>query len=164
MDLRGPEVDLVLAAARVHDIGKIAIPDRILNKPDRLTDEERAEMESHPQRGADFLARYPDFRRGVGIVLHHHERIDGKGYPHGLSGDAIPFGARVIAVADTFDAVTSDRPYRHGMSAEQAAQILLDGRGTQWDSHIVDVFTSQVIPQLIASGALPPSSKDRPAA
>jgi hypothetical protein len=164
MDLRGPEVDLITAAARVHDIGKIAIPDRILNKPDRLTDEERAEMESHPRRGADFLARYPDFRRGVGIVLHHHERIDGKGYPHGLAGDAIPFGARVIAVADTFDAVTSDRPYRRGMSIQQAAQILQDGRGTQWDSHIVDVFTSTVIPQLVANGTLSPAPRDCPAA
>jgi HD-GYP domain-containing protein (c-di-GMP phosphodiesterase class II) len=148
MDLHGPEAELITAAARVHDIGKIAIPDRILNKPERLTESERLEMESHPQRGADFLARYPDFRRGIAIVLHHHERIDGKGYPHGLVGDAIPFGARVIAVADTFDAMTSDRPYRKGMTVARAAAILAEGRGSQWDGAVVDVFINQVLPTL----------------
>jgi HD-GYP domain-containing protein (c-di-GMP phosphodiesterase class II) len=152
LNLRGPEVELITAAARVHDIGKIAIPDRILNKPDRLTEEERAEMESHPQRGADFLARYADFRRGVRIVLHHHERIDGNGYPLGLRGDDIPFGARLIAVADAFDAMTSDRPYRKGMSIAQAAGVLSQGSGTQWDSVIVAVFTNRVIPALPGQG------------
>lgn len=148
LEISGPEVSLIMAAARVHDIGKIAIPDSILNKPDRLTDEERAVMESHPQRGADFLARYADFRRGISIVLSHHERIDGKGYPQGLHGEDIPFGARVIAVADGFDAMTSDRPYRKGMPHQKAASILTDGRGTQWDSAIVDAFVTQVVPTL----------------
>ncbi len=150
LNVTGPEATLITAAARVHDIGKIAIPDSILNKPDRLTDEERAVMESHPQRGADFLARYPDFRRGVGIVLHHHERPDGKGYPVGLAGADIPFGAAVVAVADAFDAMTSDRPYRTGMPVATAAQILADGRGAQWDSTIVDAFIAHVIPALLA--------------
>ena len=108
--LRGPEADLIITAARVHDIGKIAIPDHVLNKPGKLDSEERVIIESHSVRGAEFLARYPDFRRGVEIVRHHHERWDGKGYPDGLCGAAIPIGARVIAVADSFDAMTSDRP------------------------------------------------------
>lgn len=150
LNISGPEVELITAAARVHDIGKIAIPDQILNKPERLTDEERLVMESHPQRGADFLARYQDFRRGTTIVLYHHERVDGRGYPHGLRGDDIPFGARVIAVADSFDAMTSDRPYRKGMSIATATQILVEGRGTQWDSGIVDAFVARVVPGLLA--------------
>lgn len=150
LDIRGPEVDLITAAARVHDIGKIAIPDGILNKPDQLTGEERAIMESHPRRGAEFLARYHDFQRGINIVLSHHERIDGQGYPDGLRGDDIPFGARIVAVADSFDAMTSDRPYRQGMSISKAGAILNAGRGTQWDAQIVDVFVRQVIPTLLA--------------
>ncbi|MGH2343769.1 MAG: HD-GYP domain-containing protein [Chloroflexota bacterium] len=148
MSIRGPEADLITAAARVHDIGKIAIPDRILNKPDRLSDEERAIMESHPRQGADFLARYADFHRGIDIVLYHHERVDGKGYPAGLQGKDIPFGARVIAVADSFDAMTSDRPYRKGMHASVATGILMDGRGTQWDPAIIEAFVGQVFPTL----------------
>jgi HD-GYP domain-containing protein (c-di-GMP phosphodiesterase class II) len=148
MSVRGPEAELITAAARVHDIGKIAIPDRILNKPDRLSDDERAVMESHPRQGADFLARYPDFRRGIDIVLYHHERVDGKGYPAGLLGNDIPFGARVIAVADSYDAMTSDRPYRKGMLVSGATRILIEGRGSQWEAAIVDAFVEQVIPTL----------------
>lgn len=153
MNLRGPEAELITAAARVHDIGKIAIPDIILHKPDRLTDEERTIMESHPRQGADFLARYPDFHRGIGIVLHHHERVDGQGYPSGLAGSDIPFGARVIAVADSYDAMTSDRPYRKGMQPAVATRILLEGRGSQWEAAIVDAFVEQAIPALQAEQA-----------
>ncbi len=133
LGLVGPEVELIIAAARVHDIGKIGVPDHILNKPDKLTAEERAIMETHPDRGADLLLRYPDFLRGVEIVRHHHESWNGTGYPSKLAGYAIPFGARVIAVADSYDAMTSDRPYRRGMTSERAVQILREGRGEQWD-------------------------------
>jgi HD-GYP domain-containing protein (c-di-GMP phosphodiesterase class II) len=140
LGLKGPEVTLILAAARVHDIGKIGVPDAVLHKAERLTDEERAVMELHPVDGANLLKRYTDFRRGVETVLHHHERWDGAGYPSRLTGMNIPFGARVIAVADSFDAMTSDRPYRRGMAKEQAAAILHTGRGTQWDAAIVDAF------------------------
>jgi len=138
--LHGPEVDLILAAARVHDIGKIGVPDAILNKAGRLTEEERATMEQHPVRGAALLQRYRDFVRGVAVVRHHHERWDGTGYPDGLAGMDIPFGARVIAVADSYDAMTSDRPYRTGMPIPKAAAILREGRGAQWDATIVDAF------------------------
>jgi putative nucleotidyltransferase with HDIG domain len=136
----GPEVELIRTAARVHDIGKIGIPDYVLNKPGQLSPEEKRIMDSHPDRGADLLARYQDFARGQDIVRHHHERWDGEGYPAGLRGLDIPFGARVIAVADSFDAMTSDRPYRAGMPIERAARILREGRGRQWDSVIVDAF------------------------
>jgi HD-GYP domain-containing protein (c-di-GMP phosphodiesterase class II) len=158
--LRGPEADLIITAARVHDIGKIALPDHVLNKPGKLEPEEWAIMQSHAVRGAEFLARYPDFRRGVEIVRHHHERWDGKGYPDGLGGAAIPIGARVIAVADSFDAMTSDRPYRNGMTLHRAAQILRDERGMQWDAEIVDAFLRSIAERLAAearASAAPPT-------
>ena len=126
--------------ARIHDIGKIGIPGSVLNNPGRLTDAERHVMEKHPVLGADLLLRYQDFARGVAIVRHHHERIDGNGYPSRLAGHDIPFGARVIAVADTWDALTSDRPYRRGIPPERAAAILCAGRGTQWSAELVDAL------------------------
>ncbi|MFL5801204.1 MAG: HD-GYP domain-containing protein [Roseiflexaceae bacterium] len=148
LELAGSEVDLIIAAARVHDIGKIGVPDHILNKLGSFTDEERAIMETHPDRGADLLARYPDFARGVDIVRHHHEGWDGAGYPSKLAGYAIPFGARVIAVADSYDAMTSDRPYRRGMTPARAVQILREGCGGQWDTTIVEAFLRSIADQL----------------
>ncbi len=142
--VQGPEVELIFAAARVHDIGKISIPDEILSKPGKLTPEETAIMQTHSQVGADLLAQYADFARGKEIVLHHHEQWDGKGYPAGLKSAAIPFGARVIAVADSFDAMTNDRPYRKAMTVDRALQILTEGRGAQWDARVVDAFVATV--------------------
>jgi HD-GYP domain-containing protein (c-di-GMP phosphodiesterase class II) len=148
MKLGGPDAALILSAARVHDIGKIALPDTILNKTGPLTDEERALMQTHPVRGAEVLARQKDFVRGVAIVLHHHEAWDGSGYPHRLKGVEIPFGARVIAVADSFDSMTNDRPYRRGMSVAQAVDVLRQGRGQQWDPQVVDAFLLSIADQL----------------
>ena len=148
LGLNGPEVDLIVSAARVHDIGKIGIPDHVLNKPGRLDPEEEAIMQTHPDRGADLLNRYPDFVRGVEIIRHHHEAWDGTGYPQKLKGTDIPFGARVIAVADSFDAMTSDRPYRKAMPVSKAASILQQGRGKQWDAAIVDAFLRTIADQL----------------
>lgn len=162
LELTGPEVDLIIAAARVHDIGKIGVPDEILNKPGRLTPEERAIMETHPDRGADLLARYPDFARGVNIVRHHHESWNGNGYPSKLAGYAIPFGARVIAVADSYDAMTSDRPYRRGMTPAQAVQILRDGRGGQWDATIVEAFLRSIADKLEFPAPEPPQASTQP--
>jgi putative nucleotidyltransferase with HDIG domain len=144
LPIYGPEADLIVAAARVHDIGKIALPDQILHKSGPLTPEERAVMQSHALRGAEFLARYHDFKRAVEIVQHHHEFWDGRGYPAGLAGTTIPFGARVIAVADSFDAMVTDRPYRRGLSVEQATQILRNGRGEQWDAEIIDALLRNI--------------------
>lgn len=159
---RGPEADLIISSARVHDIGKIGIPDEILKKEGALSDEELALMQTHPDRGAELLRRYPDFARGVDIVRHHHERWDGLGYPHGLKGLAIPLGARVIAVADGFDAMISDRPYRRGMSVERATAILREGRGSQWDGRIVDAFLRSI--EVQATVPTPPAAQFAPSA
>jgi HD-GYP domain-containing protein (c-di-GMP phosphodiesterase class II) len=142
------EADLIVMAARIHDIGKIDIPISILQKPGKLTDAERAVIEMHPDLGADMLAQYADFRRGVDMVRYHHEAWNGSGYPRGLRATAIPFGARLIAVADTYDAMTSDRPYRKGLPPERAAAELRRGRGVQWDPEIVDAFL-HVLPELV---------------
>jgi HD-GYP domain-containing protein (c-di-GMP phosphodiesterase class II) len=156
MGLSGPELDLIVAAARVHDLGKIGMPDHILLKDGQLQDEEWEIMKAHPERGAQLLQRYPDFSRGVEIVRHHHERWDGQGYPHGLRDASIPFGARVIAVADSYDAMTSDRPYRRGMSPARAAVILREGRSKQWDPAIVDAFLVSIAGKLEAPTSVSP--------
>lgn len=162
MNLHGPEVDLVVSAARVHDIGKIGIPDAVLNKPGRLTPEEEAIMRTHPDHGAGLLKRYPDFVRGVDIVRHHHEAWDGSCYPQGLKGASIPFGARVIAVADSFDAMTSDRPYRKAMPIQKAASILSEGRWKQWDGVIVDAFLETIAEELERTPAPAPAAQIQP--
>jgi putative nucleotidyltransferase with HDIG domain len=148
MHLPESEVELIRLAARVHDLGKIAVPDEVLNKQGRLTDEEFAIMKRHPQTGAEILAKFPEYRRGRELVLAHHERVDGRGYPRGLAGDAIPLGARVIAVADSWDAMTSDRPYRTALDRHVAMAELLRGRGTQWDATAVDAFAA-TMPDLV---------------
>ncbi len=145
LKISGPEATLVEIAARLHDIGKIGIPDRILLKPSRLSPEEMAIMQTHSQKGAELISRYKDFSRGAEMIRHHHERWDGHGYPSGLKGHAIPFGARIIAVADGFEAMTSDRPYRKALSVHEAIQILLEGRGKQWDPKIVNAFVDMII-------------------
>jgi HD-GYP domain-containing protein (c-di-GMP phosphodiesterase class II) len=162
LGLQGPEVELIVTAARVHDIGKIGTPDAILHKPGKLDPEERAIMEQHPVTGAQLLARYRDFARGVALVRHHHESWDGTGYPDGLKGTEIPFGARVIAVADSFDAMTSDRPYRAGMPVAKAAAILRAGRNQQWDGAIVDALLRTIPLEAgsASSGTLAPSQAE----
>jgi hypothetical protein len=136
----GPEAELIIAAARVHDIGKIGVADDVLRKAGRLTPAEREQMQAHAAQGAALLSRHRNFKRGAAMVRHHHERWDGHGYPDGLAGPAIPYGARVIAVADSFDAMTSTRPYRAALSPALAAYLLRRGRGTQWDPAVVDLF------------------------
>ena len=144
LEISGPEATLIELAARLHDIGKIGIPDSILVKPGTLVPDEMAHMQTHSQKGADLISKYRDFVRGAMIIKHHHERWDGLGYPAGLKGSEIPFGARVIAVADSFDAMTSDRPYRTAISRERAIQILLEGRGSQWDARVVNAFVDMI--------------------
>ena len=148
MHLHESEVELIRLAARVHDLGKIAVPDEVLNKQGRLTEEEFAIMKRHPVTGAEILSKFPEYRRGRELVLAHHERVDGRGYPRGLVRDQIPLGARVIAVADSWDAMTSDRPYRHAMDQYVAMAELLRGRGIQWDTVVVDAFAA-TMPDLV---------------
>jgi putative nucleotidyltransferase with HDIG domain len=126
--------------ALMHDIGKIGIPDQVLNKPGKLTDDEYSVIKSHTERGYDVLKNIslmPDIVVGAEA---HHERPDGKGYPHGLKNDEIPRVAQIIAVADTFDAMYSDRPYRKRMNFDKAVSIIRDASGTQLTSDVVDAF------------------------
>jgi len=136
------EVEVIRLAARVHDLGKIAVPDEVLHKQGRLTPDEFELMKKHPETGADILAKFPEYKRGRQLVLAHHERVDGLGYPHGLAGREITFGARILAVADAWDAMTSDRPYRKALDPAIAIAELQRGRGTQWDSDVVDAFAT----------------------
>jgi HD-GYP domain-containing protein (c-di-GMP phosphodiesterase class II) len=130
----------ILAAARVHDVGKVGIRDSALLKPGPLTTEERQDIQMHAMIGADIVSRIPEYRLCASIIRHHHERWDGAGYPDGLIGDDIPIGARIIAIADAFDAMTSDRPYRRAMSAEAAIEEIQRSSGVQFDPKIVAAF------------------------
>ncbi|HEY3268857.1 MAG TPA: HD domain-containing phosphohydrolase [Armatimonadota bacterium] len=138
------DTQTVRAAALMHDIGKIGIPDHILNKPGQLTADERTVMESHSEVGYEILSRAPSLQPLLPGVRYHHERPDGAGYPLGLSGGALPLHARIIAVADAFDAMTSDRVYRKRMTIEKAVSILKEGAGAQWDPQCVEHFVSIV--------------------
>jgi HD-GYP domain-containing protein (c-di-GMP phosphodiesterase class II) len=112
----------------------------MLNKPAALTDDERAELQTHPARGAELVSRFSDYRTGRDLILHHHERYDGQGYPDGLKGDEIPLGARIIAVADAADAMMSDRPYRKALGLSDVMRELERNRGKQFDPAIVDAM------------------------
>lgn len=140
LDMPAAEVQTLRAASLMHDIGKIGIPDHILNKPGKLTPDERTVMESHPEVGYEILMRAPSLQSLLPVVRFHHERPDGKGYPQGLTGNALPLAARIVAVADAFDAITSDRVYRKRMTVEKAVGILREGAGAQWDEGCVAAF------------------------
>jgi diguanylate cyclase (GGDEF)-like protein len=147
-------VELTRLAGSLHDLGKLAIPEEILRKPGSLTESERLVLERHPQIGFRML-------ESLGVdpvaewVLHHHERWDGTGYPGGLAGDQIPIGARIIFVADAFDAMTSDRVYRRRLSTGDALAELSRCAGTQFDPHIVEAFAEEVAGEVAAgAGAL----------
>jgi HD-GYP domain-containing protein (c-di-GMP phosphodiesterase class II) len=135
------ELEDVKYAGLLHDIGKIGVSELILNKPGRLTPAEFDEIKKHPTLGANIIADVPFLRPLVPMVLHHHEFFDGNGYPSGIKGDQIPFGARILSVADAYEAMTSDRPYRRSLSAQAALEILMNGKGKQFDPRIVDTFT-----------------------
>jgi HD-GYP domain-containing protein (c-di-GMP phosphodiesterase class II) len=138
MGMRPDDVATLRLAARVHDLGKIGLPDTILLKEGKLSPEEFALMKEHPRRGHEILAKFPQYRKGRAIVLAHHERFDGKGYPTGLAAGRIPVGAQIVAVADALDAMTSDRPYRAALPLHQAMTELRLGRATQWSPTVVD--------------------------
>ncbi len=130
----------VAVAALLHDVGKIGVPDALLRKPGRLTDAEMEAVKQHPQMGAIMVNAVPGLEATLDAVRHHHERWDGGGYPFGLWGEETPLMARLMAVADAFSAMTTDRPYRKGMDREKAQAILAEGAGTQWDPHCVQAF------------------------
>ncbi len=140
MGLPWDEVETIRAAARVHDLGKIEIDSVVLNKPGRLEGREWELMRRHPIVGAEIISRFPEFARGADYIRYHHERWDGKGYPYGLRGEEIPLGARIIAVADSYDAMTTDRPYRRALSRDVVMAELKRGAGVQWDPDVVAAF------------------------
>ncbi|MCC7023225.1 MAG: HD-GYP domain-containing protein [Thermomicrobiales bacterium] len=135
-----PTIDAIVAAAQVHDLGKVGSRDSSLKKPGELTPQERAEIQQHAAIGAEIVDRLEAYRPSVAVIRHHHERWDGSGYPDGLAGEKIPLGARIIAVADAFDAMTSDRIYRPALSVEVAFEELRKGSGSQFDPQIVELF------------------------
>jgi putative nucleotidyltransferase with HDIG domain len=137
----GPaEIKVIARGAFLHDIGKMAIPDEILRKPGKLSDEEEDVMREHCTRGYHMLRKIPFLAGAAEIVFSHQEHFDGSGYPNRLSGGEIPIGARIFAVADTLDAITSDRPYRRGRSFDAAREEILRCSGTQFDPGVVEVF------------------------
>lgn len=134
------EMDALRLAAILHDIGKIGVSDQVLRKPGRLDEKEFVEMAEHPEVGVEIIRHLPQLARVIPGVLHHHEKFDGSGYPSGLAGDEIPFIARIIAVADSFDAMTSERPYRKALSVDYAFEELERFSGRQFDPKMVFAF------------------------
>ena len=128
--------------ALLHDIGKIGIPEFVLRKDGPLTSREKEVVREHPLLGYEMIEEFVFLKKAAEVVLCHHERYDGTGYPFGLSGEEIPLGARIFALADTLDAITSDRPYRKGKSFEEAMREIEKGRESQFDPHLTDVFLS----------------------
>ena len=132
----------IAMGAWLHDIGKLAISDAILLKPGPLTDEERKIMQRHAQIGYDLVKGIPFLADAAEIIFAHHERSDGSGYPRGLKTEEIPVGARIFAVVDTFDAMTSDRPYRRALPFETSREVIERGAGKQYDAQVARVFLS----------------------
>jgi HD-GYP domain-containing protein (c-di-GMP phosphodiesterase class II) len=161
-----PTLRQVYWGALLHDIGKIGIPDAILLKDGSLSDEEWRVMRTHPDIGYRILAHAPGMAEAAELVRNHEERFDGTGYPRGLAGKAIPLSARIFAIVDTLDAMTSDRPYRRAMPFDSAREVLVRQSGTQFDPETVEVFVAEestlremvelkcgAIPVVVASGA-----------
>ena len=144
MELNENEAEKIKTAAKLHDIGKIGINDDILNKPTKLTEEEFAVIMDHPVMGYEIIKKIKAMGDIAKIIRHHHERYDGNGYPDGLKGENIPLGSRIIAIADSFDAMTSKRAYRNSFTMAQAIEELRKNAGKQFDPALVEVFASVI--------------------
>lgn len=138
MGLKGSALEDVHLAAHLHDIGKMGVPEVVLNKKGKLLPHEWAQIQLHPEIGYNILLKSKELYRIAEIVLHHHERWDGKGYPHGLQMDKIPLGSRIIGVVDAIDAMTSARPYREPMSWKECMKEILLNKGVQFDPVVVE--------------------------
>ena len=134
------QLNLIEIAALFHDVGKIGIPDQVLNKPGKLTDEEFNQIKEHPSIGVNILKTIEFLDKTLPMILHHHEKYDGSGYPFGISRETIPLESRIICVADSYDAMTSDRPYRKGLPHSVAVDELIKFKGIQFDPIIVEAF------------------------
>jgi diguanylate cyclase (GGDEF)-like protein len=140
LNLSQDRIATIRAAGLLHDIGKVGIPDSILNKKGALNKEEWEAVRVHPELGVEILKYITDLVSCLPAILHHHEHYNGKGYPSGLQGGSIPIGARILAIADSYDAMTSSRPYREQLSSQQALNELKRCAGTQFDPELVDTF------------------------
>ena len=140
MGLPSNEIAIIRRGCLLHDIGKIGVPAETLDKPDKLTEEELRQMRDHVNIGARILQPVPGFAEAMPIVMQHHEWINGGGYPNRLSGDEVTLHARIVAVADCYDALISDRPYRSGMPISRVMEIISQGVGKQFDPEVVRVF------------------------
>ena len=145
LGLPDSELDNVVMAALMHDIGKVGVPDHVLLKAGRLTEDEMAQIRKHPELGWMALKNIDEFKSVSMIVLHHHERMDGRGYPGNLRGEAIPLGSRIVAVADSYDALTTDRPYRTARSRQQAIDEMLSCVESQFDPRVLAAFLDSLI-------------------
>jgi HD-GYP domain-containing protein (c-di-GMP phosphodiesterase class II) len=157
MGLPPDSLRVIARGAYLHDLGKIGIPDHILNKAGRLTPEERAIIETHPQLGFEIASGAASLAETLGVILHHHERFDGDGYPHHIAATEIPLEARVVTVADVWDALTSDRAYRTGWAASDALAHIEAGRGTHFDPDVVDAML-----RLAAEWGIRPTGSGQP--
>ena len=146
------EIQGVKTAALLHDIGKLAVPEHILSKPGPLTQEEFQKIRIHPQVGAEIISAVPFPYPVAPLILSHHERWDGKGYPQGLKGEEIPLGARILSVVDYFDALTSDRPYHKAMTHEAALALLQQEAGRALDPAVVQMFVEMAAEMAAAAG------------
>lgn len=140
-------IESLIVGAYMHDVGKIGIPDQILLKPGKLTDAEFSVMKTHVTLGENVIRGSSRLSTAKDIVLHHHEKFDGSGYPYGLAGTDIPLAARLFAIVDVFDALTSERPYKKSFSLEEAVKVLEDGRGRHFDAEMLDAFLA-IVPEL----------------
>jgi HD-GYP domain-containing protein (c-di-GMP phosphodiesterase class II) len=156
------ECEHIYMSGLLHDVGKIGIPDSVLLKPSGLTDDELATIKRHPEMGAAIVEHLPQLNYALSGILHHHESFDGRGYPARLRGEDIPWFARILAVPDAYDAMTSDRPYRAGMPSEKAEQILRDGAGKQWDIKVVDAFLRRIPDMHVICGRAPQTVTSTP--
>jgi len=150
MGLPAEEIERIRIASLLHDLGKIAVPEEILDKPTTLSDAEWQAIGEHPRIGQVILEQASGLREAIPVVLHHHERFNGGGYPHGLKGNEIPLGARIVAVADAYHAMVHDRPYKDALSHDEAIAELQQHAGTQFDPEVVDVFCT------VYADAVPP--------
>ena len=144
MGLPDEEIEAVVFAASLHDIGKIGVPDHVLLKAGKLTEEEFEWIRKHPEWGWMAVRNVNGFQEAALLILHHHERLDGKGYPGALRAEEIPLGSRIIAVADSYDALTTNRPYRTARTHDEAMAELLRCRDTQFDARIVNAFRASL--------------------
>jgi HD-GYP domain-containing protein (c-di-GMP phosphodiesterase class II) len=140
--MRADRVEAIRYAGMLHDVGKLGVPTRVLQKTGKLTEEEYAAIQLHPIRGLDIVREIGFLDEALAGIMHHHERIDGRGYPMGLAGDEIPEFARVLAVADAFDSMTSTRSYRGARPVDEALAELRKWSGTQFDPAFVDAFVA----------------------